>query len=156
MNENRMVCGPLWGALVGLARAAEGSIEVSEGTAQAVLMGLKACREQEALDEEALTAVVLMVQKEKHVLAPDCSTCAAPCGRTEDARLSDIFKAPEAICAAKKNLMESLIFAGAVCSPNNTEGLLTLLGGLFALGYDTDNEGWILDFAAKVLAVGNA
>ena len=95
----------LTGALIGLARATEGNEDlVSSSTDKAVLEGLSAA----SFNSEALTELIAQAQEEKRKLVPNCFSCAAPCGRTNDYDMQELWAASEEIRALKTLLLLSI------------------------------------------------
>ena len=64
---------------------------------------------QAELLKSKLPEAVEKIHAEKHRLVPDCSSCAAPCGRTEDYDVRRIIDAPPEIRTAKLCLVQSLL-----------------------------------------------
>lgn len=84
----------LIGALIGLVRASEGNEDLMTPSAyKAILDGL-ACSDG---DGERLTALISQVREEKRRLVPNCFSCAAPCGRTNDYDMQELRNAPEEV-----------------------------------------------------------
>ena len=63
-------------ALIGLARATDGNTVRTEETGRLMRAGLAALR------KNAHQTLVEKIHTEKRILAPDCATCGAPCGKT--------------------------------------------------------------------------
>lgn len=96
----------LFGALIGLVRATEGKeYMIDEHTNRLLLEGLSL---EEEASPEYIATLVEEVREEKHRIAPDCSTCAAPCGRTEDFDFSLLNIDPEDIRDLKIRLLDAL------------------------------------------------
>ena len=72
----------LIGALIGLARATDGNTVRTEETGRLMRVGLAALTQGE--QKEFYEAMVEKIHAEKRLLAPDCATCGAPCGKTAD------------------------------------------------------------------------
>lgn len=69
----------LTGALIGLARGAEGNEDlVSSSTDKAVLEGLFAAASNENYNDEAIAALIAQVQEEKRKLVPNCFFALLP------------------------------------------------------------------------------
>ena len=115
----------LTGALIGLARATEGNEDlVSSSTDKAVLEGLSA---SVSLSSEMITELIAQVQEEKRKLVPNCFFCAAPCGRTNDYDMQELWTASEEIRSLK-----TLILLGI-------RGMAAYACHALSLGY-TDKE----------------
>ena len=75
----------LTGSLVGLANAAlDHADRVDADTASLLRDALPATASHAAPNPWALAALIGRVHAEKARIAPDCSTCPSPCGRTAD------------------------------------------------------------------------
>ena len=97
----------LTGMLIGLARAAEGNEDlISSSTDKAVLEGLSAVFTDAGCD--AIAALIAQVQEEKRRLVPNCFGCAAPCGRTSDYDMKQLWTADEDIRSLKVLILMSL------------------------------------------------
>ena len=72
----------LLGALIGLAKTT-GNNPKTENTDRVIVEGLVAVHTA-SFGEEMLKKKLEMVRQEKHIIAPNCSTCASPCGNTSD------------------------------------------------------------------------
>lgn len=93
----------LLGALVGLARATT-SEPKTEDTDEVLNAGLRLAAQPDA-PEERLQRMLAIVQTEKHRVAPDCATCAMPCGNTNDYDFARLWAAPESIRTLKLRLL---------------------------------------------------
>lgn len=115
----------LTGALIGLARAKEGNEDlVSSSTDKALLEGLSA---SVSSGSERIAELIAQVQEEKRKLVPNCFFCAAPCGRTNDYDMQELWNANEEIRSVK-----TLILLGI-------RGLAAYACHALSLGY-TDKE----------------
>lgn len=74
----------LTGALIGLARATEGTTVPTESTYRTIIEGLFTTITNVSFDNDAILAMIQKVRDEKHKLVPDCSSCASPCGRNDE------------------------------------------------------------------------
>lgn len=97
----------LLGALVGLARATT-SEPKTEDTDEVLNAGLRLAAQADA-PEEKLRRMLSIVQTEKHRVAPNCATCAMPCGNTADYDLARLWNAPEAIRDLKLRMLSAAI-----------------------------------------------
>ena len=96
----------LTGALIGLARAAEGNAHMlTDATAQVVVEGLFATLTNVNFDNDALMALCNRVEAEKRKLVPDCFSCVNACGRTEDYDLQNLWNAQEDIRSLKSLIL---------------------------------------------------
>ena len=74
----------LTGALIGLARAANGLDSLSRRTYQLMIEGLFATVTNVNFDDEMIRGLLAQVRTEKNRLAPNCESCASSCERTGD------------------------------------------------------------------------
>lgn len=74
----------LAGALIGLVRATDGMVNMTENTFNIILDGLRMLGTDEGSDSDEIQSMIDRVHIDKHTLVPDCSVCGSPCGRTED------------------------------------------------------------------------
>ena len=75
----------LTGALIGLARAAEGNEDiVTKETDRLIIEGLFTTVTNVNFNNATLSAMIDRVHAEKNRLVPSCLTCASVCGRNED------------------------------------------------------------------------
>ena len=74
----------LAGALIGLVRATDGMVNMTENTFNIILDGLRMLGTDERSDSDEIQSMIDRVHIDKHTLVPDCSVCVSPCGRTED------------------------------------------------------------------------
>lgn len=74
----------LAGALIGLVRATDGMVNMTENTFNIILDGLRMLGTDEGSDSDEIQSMIDRVHIDKHTLVPDCSVCGSSCGRTED------------------------------------------------------------------------
>ncbi len=130
----------LTGALIGLARAADGSPSVNEGTWSLIIEALFTTLTNVNFDAAAIRDVTARVRAEKSRLVPDCASCMSPCGHNNDYDVSRLWTADEDIRSLK-----SLILFGI-------RGMAAYAYHAMVLGY-TDGE--VNRFFAKALfAIG--
>lgn len=130
----------LTGALIGLARAADGSPGVNEGTWSLIIEALFTTLTNVNFDAAAIRDVTARVKVEKSRLVPDCASCMSPCGHNNDYDVSRLWTADEDIRSLK-----SLILFGI-------RGMAAYAYHAMVLGY-TDGE--VNRFFAKALfAIG--
>lgn len=127
----------LLGALSGLARATTNEPK-TEDTDAVLCAGLRLAARPDA-DSTALHRMLDIVHTEKHRVAPNCATCAMPCGNTADYDLSRLWSAPEPVRDCKLHLLQAL-FALAQCRPQKAEAIFALYQGLFAFAEDWDTD----------------
>ena len=125
----------LIGALIGLARATDGNTVRTEGTGRLMRAGLAALR------KNAHQTLVEKIHAEKRILAPDCATCGAPCGKTADYDIKQWKNEAEPVQEQKWLLLKRLVEVAVACS-DSAEVDYFLTKALFALGESWEAE-WI-------------
>ena len=96
----------LTGALIGLARAVEGTQGgVTEKVAQVVVEGLFTTLTNVSFDNERISGLIERVEEEKQKLIPACYGCASACGRNDDYDLEKLWKADEDIRSLKSLIL---------------------------------------------------
>ncbi len=143
----------LTGALIGLARAIDDPATVSDETWTVMTEGLlatapDACISDATLvhdahpDDAVIEALIRKVRAEKERLAPGCSSCTAPCGRTADYDMQALWNAEEEVRALKLRILADLreIAAHIAHAPaqqdEETDVYPLLYEALFKIGYD--------------------
>lgn len=96
----------LLGALVALARATANEPK-TEDTDQVLGAGLRLVSRPDA-GEAALQKMLDIARTEKHRVAPNCATCAMPCGNTNEYDLQRLWTAPETIRTLKLRLLSAV------------------------------------------------
>ena len=140
--ESEMFClqDELIGALVGLSRATDGGMQATPEVWQLMIEGLSTTVTNVNFNEKTIREMIGRVRAEKTRLAPDCSSCASPCGRTSDYDMSLLWNAEENI----RNLKSLILFG--------VRGMAAYAHHAMVLGY-TDDE--INRFFGKALfAIG--
>ena len=94
----------LTGALIGLARAAEGNVP-GPSTDKVIIEGLFTTVTNVNFNNETINALIDRVHEEKHKLVPDCESCGSPCGRTDDYDMKGIWEADEDIRSLKSLIL---------------------------------------------------
>ena len=135
----------LTGALIGLVRATDVAPEVGADTWRLVTEGLCMSGTMERDDTAALRELTDRVREEKARLVPDCAVCTAPCGRTADYVMQELWRAGEEIRGLKLRVLSGAreIAANAYreTAPNGGEETRLLLAkALFAVGEDWSAE----------------
>lgn len=150
----------LTGALIGLARAIDDPALVSDETWTVMTEGLRATAPDACLDDTAtapgtclsdaaLETMIQNVRAEKARLAPGCSSCTAPCGRTADYDMQALWTAEEEVRALKLRILADLreIAAHIAHAPaqqdEDAEVYPLLCEALFKIGYDESTEALI-------------
>ena len=96
----------LTGALIGLARATEGSgSSVTEYTHRLVMEALFATLTNVNFDNDAIEELTRRVEEEKQRLAPDCSVCRSACGRNDNYDMEKLWNANEDIRSLKSLIL---------------------------------------------------
>ena len=119
----RWVERPLLPALIGLARAADASVQEPDEMVFSLLR--EGLGNLESPDPSDLLA---RIRAEKARLIPGCTACASPCGRTADPTAADLLDDGPELLARKSRILEL-----ARAAVSKTAGL-TLLRTVFALG----------------------
>lgn len=97
-------------------------------------------------DDAAIEALIRKVRAEKERLAPGCSQCMAPCGRTADYDMQTLWTAEEEVRALKLRILTDLreIAAHIAHAPaqqdEETDVYPLLSEALFKIGYDESAE----------------
>ena len=125
----------LLGALSGLARATTSEPKTAD-TDDVLCAGLRQAARSDA-DEASLRRMLDIVHTEKHRVAPNCATCAMPCGNTADYDLARLWAAPVPVRDCKVQLLQNL-FLLAGQRPHSPEAVFALYQSLFALAEDWD------------------
>lgn len=94
----------LTGALIGLARACENN-KKTENTDQIIIEGLFTTITNVNFNDDTLREMIQRVNKEKHVIVPDCSVCKNPCGNTDNYDMKQIWEADEDIRSLKSLIL---------------------------------------------------
>ena len=96
----------LLGALVGLARSTS-SEPKTENTDAVLNAGLRLAAQPDA-PAETLQRMLDITRAEKHAVAPNCATCAMPCGNTKDYDLTRLRSAAPAVRQRKLRLLQAV------------------------------------------------
>ena len=132
----------LTGALIGLARAIDDPAVASAETWTVMTEGLLATAPDACLSDAALETLIQNVRAEKAWLAPGCSQCMAPCGRTADYDMQALWTAEEEVRTLKLRILADLreIAAHIAHAPaqqdEETDVYPLLSEALFKIGYD--------------------
>ena len=95
-------------SLIGIARAAEGNEGKLDGETDRLVCTALSAIAEEKISSDAVDYILSALRKEKKRIAPDCFSCASPCGRTDDPDLSALSDSPE-VSDLKERLVETLI-----------------------------------------------
>ncbi len=129
----------LTGALIGLARTTDGN-QPTARTWHLIIEGLFTTVTNVSFNEATLLEQIRLVHAEKELLAPGCTGCADPCGRTEDYDMAELWNAQEDIRSLK-----SLILFGI-------RGMAAYAHHAMVLGYEDEEVNRF--FAKALFAVG--
>ncbi len=138
----------LLGALIGLSHTIVNEPK-TEDTDRVLTSGLRLASDPDA-GLDALRRMTAIVREEKHRVAPNCATCAMPCGNTSDYDMARLWNAPEDIRTLKLRILNSL-FRLAQNRPSE-ETVPVIDQGLFVLSEDWDEE-LLLPIAERAEAV---
>ena len=133
----------LTGALIGLARATEGSgSSVTEDTHRLVMEALFATLTNVNFDNDAIEELTRRVEEEKQRLAPDCSVCGSACGRNDNYDMEKLWNADEDIRSLKSLIlfgvrgMAAYAYHAALLGYTDEEVNRFFYKALFAVGMD--------------------
>ncbi len=126
----------LLGVLVGLARSTF-SEPKTEDTDRILAAGLRLAADPAAA-QEALLRMTKIAASEKLRVAPNCATCAMPCGNTSNYDLARLWDAPAEICALKVQLLTAVC---TLAGQKTTEQIRKeICDDLFVLAEDWDTD----------------
>ena len=96
----------LTGALIGLARAAEGNEHlVNEEMNQLVLEGLFTTVTNVNFNDETLKILIYKIENEKKKLVPNCFTCSGSCGRNDNFDMNTLWTTDEDVRSLKSLIL---------------------------------------------------
>ena len=130
----------LTGALIGLARAADGDTLATTNTWRLMIEGLFTAVTNVSFNERTIRDLIDRVHAEKARLIPNCSGCPSSCGRNDDYDMAQLWTAQEDIRSLK-----SLILFGV-------RGMAAYAYHAMVLGYTDDAVNRF--FAKALFAVG--
>ncbi|MBR2782643.1 MAG: hydroxylamine reductase [Firmicutes bacterium] len=148
----------LTGALIGLARAAEGNEDrLTAATDRLVLEGLFTTVTNVSFNSETVDALTARVRAEKERLIPPCLTCDSDCGRNDDYDLDLLWQADEDQRSLKSLIlfgirgMAAYAYHAAVLGSSDPEINAFFYEALRAVGW---NDPGMNDLLPLVLKVG--
>ena len=144
MTDNSVLQNELIGALVGLSRAANGNEDMLTPDTHRLLLGALSALSNGS--DTAKRTFILRIHAEKARLAPGCSICPSPCGRTADFDLNELKLESERARTLKMTILSHL--AGASASLP-TKQLSMLYEALTVIG-DAWNEEYLTAFEQKL------
>ena len=106
----------LTGALIGLARAVDSTTAVSKKTSRVIIEGLFTTVTNVNFNPKTLKEMIGKVREEKYKIVPNCRTCAAPCGNTNDYDMEQIWNANEDIRSLKSLILFGVPWNGNLFS----------------------------------------
>ena len=96
----------LTGALIGLARSAEGNERlITDETDKIIIEGLFSTITNVNFNNETIDKLIQRVEGEKRRIVPDCFSCASVCGRTNNYDLDELWNADEDIRSLKSLIL---------------------------------------------------
>ena len=148
----------LTGALIGLARAAEGNeARVNAGTHKLVIEGLFTTITSVNFNNDTISEIIDKVETEKARLVPDFYACADSCGRTDNYDMKKQWEEDEDIRSLKSLIlfgirgMAAYAYHAAVLGYADTAVNSFFLKALFTIGLD----GWeVSELLPVVMEVG--
>lgn len=133
----------LTGALIGLARAAEGNESLlSPDTDKLILESLFTTVTNVNFNDTTISELIQRVEEEKKKLVPGCFSCASSCGKTESYEMSGLWTADEDIRSLKSLIlfgirgMAAYAYHAAVLGYTDAEINKFFYKALFAVGMD--------------------
>ena len=82
----------LVGALIGLVRATDGMLHVTDDTNNIIIEGLHMSDIALGISDADIEDMITRAHADKHTIVPDCSVCGAPCGRTADYDWESVYR----------------------------------------------------------------
>lgn len=126
----------LLGVLIGLARATT-SEPKTVNTDEVLNAGLRLAAQPDA-PAEKLQKMLDIARTEKQAVAPNCATCAMPCGNTADYDLTRLWHAPAALRTLKLRLLDALLTLAE--QRPDADAQYVIYQGLFTLAEDWDES----------------
>lgn len=136
----------LTGALIGLARATEGTAVPTQTTYQVMLEGLFTTITNVSFDNDAINNMMKKVRKEKEKLVQSCSRCQTPCGKNDEYDMNDLWNDNEDIRSLKSLIlfgirgMAAYAYHAKVLGYSDEEVNKFFCEALFMIGYGDSLE----------------
>ena len=136
----------LTGALIGLARATEGTAVPTQTTYQVMLEGLFTTITNVSFDNEAINNMMKKVREEKEKLVQSCSRCQTPCGKNDEYDMNDLWNDNEDIRSLKSLIlfgirgMAAYAYHAKVLGYSDEEVNKFFCEALFMIGYGDSLE----------------
>ena len=134
----------LAGALIGLAKACNVHVK-TKNTDNIIISSLAAmAQSSEKNNEQHMEELLQKVRKEKLAVAPDCATCQAPCGNTDEYDFEELQKISTIVRNLKIQLLEVSYQVAFGILYGNIEDIEEATGLLYKalciISYDVDAE----------------
>lgn len=136
----------LTGALIGLARATEGTAVPTQTTYQVMLEGLFTTITNVSFDNDAINNMMKKVREEKEKLVQNCSRCQTPCGKNDEYDMNDLWNDNEDIRSLKSLIlfgirgMAAYAYHAKVLGYSDEEVNKFFCEALFMIGYGDSLE----------------
>lgn len=88
----------LVGALIGLVRATDGAVHVTDDTYNIIIEGLHISDISLGYADTDTEEMIEKAHADKQSIVPDCSVCGAPCGRTADYDWESVYRDKQTGC----------------------------------------------------------
>lgn len=157
-NHERMdLQDELLGALIGLVHACQNNPKTAQ-TDSLLVEGLYIIIAADRRTDASLQEMTARVRADKAAVAPNCVTCTARCGNTDDYDMQRLWNAGEDIRALKIKILSGICGMAAVVYPVLQEGCTDeevsafLHRALLALGEDWEAD-WLLPIVQELSAM---
>ena len=136
----------LTGALIGLARATEGTAVPTQTTYQVMLEGLFTTITNVSFDNDAINNMMKKVREEKEKLVQSCSRCQTPCGKNDEYDMNNLWNDNEDIRSLKSLIlfgirgMAAYAYHAKVLGYSDEEVNKFFCEALFMIGYGDSLE----------------
>ena len=94
--------------MIGLACACTSNVP-TDRTEGLLTAGLYALSPEAPLSDEQTERLIHRLEEDKRLVAPNCASCTARCGRTDDYDMSRWHTAPEAVRQEKDQILRELV-----------------------------------------------
>ena len=144
----------LTGALIGLARSAEGN-RTFDSTDRAMLSGLFTTVTNVNFNPETIRKQISLVHREKEKLVPSCGGCSSPCGKNDDYVMKQLWEEQEDIRSLKSLIlfglrgMAAYAYHAMVLGYSDQTVNRFFYEGMASIGYDLPKER-LLSLALKL------
>lgn len=144
--DNAALQDELTGALIGLARAVDASGMAYESTYNTIIEGLFTTITNVSFDNDSIEAMIKKVRDEKDKLAPDCCSCASPCGKNDEYDMQALWTGNEDIRSLKSLILFGIRGMAAYAYHANVLGYTDdevnkfFCEALFKIGYEENSD----------------